>query len=542
MVNNHEARNILNPAAPVSVGKMTSAASYCTMLPHPLTSDRVSFELSEEALQSLRAKLVSTPGLGAFGLRTSKPNSIHGPSCSPHDSEFADWKLKHPCMLKELGAFVAGSRGKRLAVFLDYDGTLTPIVKDPDRAFMSDQMRDIVRNLATLFPTAIISGRGREKVQSFVKLQELFYAGSHGMDISGPQGDRRQSVEQLAFRPAARFEPVMQEVFQWLQQRIKSIPGATVEDNKFCVSVHFRNCEEESWPEVQAVLAEALQMQPELRLSRGRKVLELRPQVEWNKGHAVEHLLGALGLGSYDDVLPLYIGDDRTDEDAFKMLADRSSGFGILVSSRAKPTAAKFTLRDPTEVMTFLERLVSWGSTSDNAWHAARGCIGWKMTAARATTGNGFCRDASSSPPPAKRLSDLQNGHTSLSQLPGNCNGVRQVVNGSSSGRTTAPADGDDCSSLNSDGSGDSTRSDCLLSVRKELDRLKCSSGKGRGESVGQHGSVPPSVTSGLTHPVCSEVERLSLSPFGDALPAKHNSSFFTANPTRAHPNSSHMT
>lgn len=445
-------------------------------------------------------------------------------------------------MLKEFDAFVAGLRGKRLAVFLDYDGTLTPIVKDPDRAFMADQMRDIVRCLATLFPTAIISGRGREKVQSFVKLQELFYAGSHGMDISGPQGDRRQSLEQLAFRAAARFEPIMQEVFRWLQQRIKSIPGATVEDNKFCVSVHFRNCEEESWPEVQAVLAEALQMQPELRLSRGRKVLELRPQVEWNKGHAVEHLLGALGLGSYDDVMPLYIGDDRTDEDAFQMLADRSSGFGILVSSRAKPTAAKFTLRDPTEVMTFLERLVAWGSTSDNAWHAARGCIGWKMTAVRATTGNGFCRDASSSPPAAHELDDLQNGHTIFSQLPEISNGVCHISVGSSSVQTTAPAVGDDCSSRNSDGSGDSTRSDGFLPILKEPDCGTGSSGKGSGESIEQHGSAHPSVTSGLTHPVCSEVERLSLSPFGDPLPVKHTSSFLTANRTLARPNSSHMT
>jgi trehalose 6-phosphate phosphatase len=60
-------------------------------------------------------------------------------------------------------------------------------VNNPDRAFMSDQMRSVVKALAQLFPTAIISGRGREKVESFVRLKELYYAGSHGMDIVGPK-------------------------------------------------------------------------------------------------------------------------------------------------------------------------------------------------------------------------------------------------------------------------------------------------------------------------------------------------------------------
>ena len=75
---------------------------------------------------------------------------------------------------------------KRVLVFLDYDGTLTPIVCNPDEAFMSQSMRDTVRAVGETFPTAIISGRGRSKVESFVQLPELFYAGSHGLDIKGP--------------------------------------------------------------------------------------------------------------------------------------------------------------------------------------------------------------------------------------------------------------------------------------------------------------------------------------------------------------------
>jgi len=73
-----------------------------------------------------------------------------------------------------------------VVVFLDYDGTLTPIVSNPDEAFLSAAMRSAVQQVAQTFPTAVISGRGRDKVEAFVQLEELYYAGSHGLDIKGP--------------------------------------------------------------------------------------------------------------------------------------------------------------------------------------------------------------------------------------------------------------------------------------------------------------------------------------------------------------------
>ena len=76
---------------------------------------------------------------------------------------------------------------KIVVVFLDYDGTLSPIVRNPDEAFMSDEMRDTVRKVAATFPTSIVTGRGKSKVFSFIKLRELFYVGSHGFDIYGPE-------------------------------------------------------------------------------------------------------------------------------------------------------------------------------------------------------------------------------------------------------------------------------------------------------------------------------------------------------------------
>ena len=98
-----------------------------------------------------------------------------------------EWRGYHPNACDEENKFVAAAEGKLLTVFLDYDGTLAPIVPEPDKAFMSDEMREAVRQCARRFPTAIISGRSRQKVSQFVNLDELYYAGSHGLDIAGPK-------------------------------------------------------------------------------------------------------------------------------------------------------------------------------------------------------------------------------------------------------------------------------------------------------------------------------------------------------------------
>jgi hypothetical protein len=95
-------------------------------------------------------------------------------------------QASHPCALAQIDDIRSIICMKRVVVFLDYDGTLTPIVSNPDHAFMSAAMRRTVQSIAEMFPTAIISGRARSKVEGFVQLPELFYAGSHGLDIKGP--------------------------------------------------------------------------------------------------------------------------------------------------------------------------------------------------------------------------------------------------------------------------------------------------------------------------------------------------------------------
>lgn len=130
--------------------------------------------------------------------------------------------------------------------------------------------------------------------------------------------------------------------------------------------VHGNVCITQRWGALEEMVRTTLQSYPDLRLTRGRKVLEVRPCIEWDKGKALEFLLAALGMdqvdgnGADDVVLPIYVGDDRTDEDAFRVLNQRGAGIGILVSKVPRETGAAYSLRDPTEVMDFLNRLVDW--------------------------------------------------------------------------------------------------------------------------------------------------------------------------------------
>ncbi|XP_039126339.1 probable trehalose-phosphate phosphatase 6 [Dioscorea cayenensis subsp. rotundata] len=296
----------------------------------------------------------------------------------PSTESSSSWIVKHPSALEVFDEIISQSKGKQIVMFLDYDGTLSPIVDDPDRAFMSDAMRAAVRNVARYFPTAIVSGRCRDKVYDFVRLAELYYAGSHGMDIKGPvKGPRytKAKAKAVLFQPASEFLPMIDEIYKALLEKTKSIPGAKVENNKFCVSVHYRCVEEQKWVPLAEQVKAVIKEYPKLRITQGRKVLEIRPTIKWDKGKALEFLLESLGFANCNNVLPVYIGDDRTDEDAFKVLRERGQGFGILVSKIPKETNASYSLEEPSEVMDFLHRLVDWKRASLKARSRSVGSI-----------------------------------------------------------------------------------------------------------------------------------------------------------------------
>ena len=243
----------------------------------------------------------------------------------------------------------------RLAILTDYDGTLTPIVSDPDMAILSEDMRAQLKKLAKLVPSGIVSGRSRAKIESFVGLPEMWVAGAHGFDIAGPEGSS------VRYAPAQEYREALRAAANTLRVDTASIPGSLIEDNDYAVSVHYRNVAESDQSAIDAAVESALSAQPSLMRFPGKKVVELRPELEWNKGKAVEYILEKIETEVGGPVFPIYLGDDVSDEDAFTVLRQRG-GLGILVSEgmvAREQTAATYRLRAPREVLKLLTRLAS---------------------------------------------------------------------------------------------------------------------------------------------------------------------------------------
>jgi len=240
--------------------------------------------------------------------------------------------------------------GMRAALFLDYDGTLTPIVDRPEEAKLAPPVKRALKALCERCVVAIISGRDLDDVRSRVGIRNLFYAGSHGFDIAGPETMHLQNQQGLDRLPA------LAKAEQMLRDRVHRICGAQVERKRFGVAVHYRNVAAKNSEWVKGVVEEVAASFPALRRTEGKKVYELQPGIEWNKGKALTWLLDALHLDG-PDVLPLYVGDDATDEDAFKVVSER--GVGIVVEEASRETLAHYVLANPEEMQVFLDRLLA---------------------------------------------------------------------------------------------------------------------------------------------------------------------------------------
>jgi alpha,alpha-trehalase len=238
---------------------------------------------------------------------------------------------------------------KRPALFLDYDGTLTPIVERPEDATLSGEMRQVLQQAARVMPVAIVSGRDLVDVRRMVDIDTLVYAGSHGFQIQG-QGLDLELPEGLDALDD------LDEAERLLTPALRGIPGARLERKRFALAVHDRQVGDDDRAQVRRAVESIHARVPRLRLTGGKRIHEFRPDIDWDKGRAIRWLLAELDLDAAD-VLPIYIGDDETDEDAFRAL--RRQGLGILVADRPQPSAAHYRVRDPDAVAALLRALVA---------------------------------------------------------------------------------------------------------------------------------------------------------------------------------------
>jgi trehalose-phosphatase len=238
---------------------------------------------------------------------------------------------------------------KEIVFFLDYDGTLTPIMDRPDLAVVSEEMRSTVKALAHQFKIAIVSGRFREDVENLLKVKDIFYAGSHGLDIAGPGFHMIESRAQQAI-------PSADQLISSLKTLLSDIPGILIEEKKFSAAVHYRLVDEGKYLDrIMKVVFEQAEKHPMMRVMSGKKVFEILPDIDWDKGKAIRWIMDALKI-SWKQVAVVYIGDDVTDEYAFRAI--RTRGTGILVSDESRVSSADFQLSSPDEVKKFFDKIL----------------------------------------------------------------------------------------------------------------------------------------------------------------------------------------
>ena len=236
-------------------------------------------------------------------------------------------------------------------LLLDYDGTLTPIVERPELAILSPDMKELLKGVSRRYTLGIISGRSLADVNGLVGLEGIYYAGNHGFEISGPR------VE-LVKPEAERVRPILAKLCEELREKLGDIKGAIVEDKGSTVSVHYRLVAEEEFEHLKNNFEKAVGPHIDsgvVKVTHGKKVFEIRPNVEWDKGKAVLWIAGV--VDPKGELKPIYVGDDRTDEDAF--LALKEKGITILVSEELIESNAKYFVKNVDEVKTFFERLIN---------------------------------------------------------------------------------------------------------------------------------------------------------------------------------------
>ncbi len=235
------------------------------------------------------------------------------------------------------------AQASHLLLLSDYDGTLAPIAGRPDLALLPGDTRAALVEVNNRLETTlgIVSGRGLANVRSMVGIPGLIYAGNHGMEIEGPG---------ISFRhpEAEELEPLLDSILAELERRLSGVDGVYVEGKGLTLSVHYRLAPAEARPSVFAEFDEVLEKATGgegVRVTRGKEILEVRPNIDWHKGRAIARIASGFPTGT----LSMYLGDDLTDEDGFQAI-HQLNGISVFVGEAREPTRAQYRLDSPTEV------------------------------------------------------------------------------------------------------------------------------------------------------------------------------------------------
>ena len=239
-----------------------------------------------------------------------------------------------------------GADGLPLSIFLDYDGTLSPIVERPEDAVLAPAMKDVLEKVAARHRTAVISGRGLADLLDRVAVDNIFYAGSHGFELRYPNGETTSN--EAAAKAAERLQDLVKE----FETRLAGVAGSQLELKRFGLAVHYRRVADDAVPGVIETVETVRALFPELALKTGKKVYEFVPALDWNKGKAIDWIMGTADLGR-GTTYPIFVGDDVTDEDAFREIHDW--GLGVAVGDDGpSPTFATYKVESVEAAGRFL--------------------------------------------------------------------------------------------------------------------------------------------------------------------------------------------
>ena len=239
-------------------------------------------------------------------------------------------------------------RNRSVALFLDYDGTLAPIADSPEKALLSESMRNAVSDVSSRCTVAVISGRDLADVEKMVGIDGIYYAGSHGFDINGPE------IDGIHYQKGTEYLPLLGRVEKELKKSFPDTKGIFIERKKFSIAVHYRKAGDKDIEKAEYAVDDIIRENSGLKKSSGKKIFEIQPDIHWDKGKAIYWIMDKLDMKS-PETFPIYLGDDTTDEDAFRAI--KGHGLGIVVTERVRETEADQMLRDTTEVEIFLMRL-----------------------------------------------------------------------------------------------------------------------------------------------------------------------------------------
>lgn len=244
-------------------------------------------------------------------------------------------------------------KDKFIFLFLDYDGTLAPIAEIPNKAVIPKETKEILEELSSKpnCKLAIISGRSLKDIKDKIELKDIIYAGNHGLELEGPKIKFKSPVP-IAYRK------ILDKIKADLNKKLSLIKGAFIEDKGLSLALHYRLVDKKQTREVKTVFHESVivsLIKNRIKVKSGKMVLEVRPPIEWDKGKVVLWLLARQRfISKSHDVFPIYIGDDLSDEDVFKVL--KNMGLTIFVG-KPKVSYANYYLRDTQQVAKFLKQI-----------------------------------------------------------------------------------------------------------------------------------------------------------------------------------------